>query len=100
LITVVQQEDHDTAAYHALQALEAIGPPAASAVPVLVKILHDVGPNAPANKLLLALGAAAALGSIGDRAAIPDLEACLGLDGDELLRMVREEAAKALERMG
>jgi HEAT repeat protein len=99
LIEVVQQEDHDTAAYHAIQAIEAVGPAAANAVPVLVEILRGVGPDASGNKVLLALGAVAALGAIGDRAAIPALQACLGLEGDELIDMVREEAAKALTKL-
>jgi hypothetical protein len=99
LVHVVQQDGHDTATYHALQAIEAVGPAAASAVPVLVEILREVGPDAPTNKVLNALGAVAALGAIGDRVAIPALQACLGLEGDELIDMVREEAAKALTKL-
>jgi HEAT repeat protein len=102
LIEVLHYQEHETARYHSIQALGYIGPAAIAAVPYLVEILQGVSNGCHGVEVLHALGAAAALGEIRDRAAIPALKACLDLDadGDELVEMLRHEVIIALAKIG
>ncbi len=101
LIEVLHNQEHETAAYHAIQAIEHIGPPAIAAVPDLIKILREARPGNHGVEVLHGLGAAAAIGEIRDRAALPALKECLSLeaDGDDLVEMLKEEAAEALAKI-
>lgn len=101
LIDVLSNHEHETARYHAIQAIQHIGERAIAAVPTLVKILRSVGNGCHGVEVLHALGAAVALGEIGDPAALPVLKECLNLatDGDELVEMLKEEAAVALRKI-
>lgn len=99
-ITVLLKDDHEAVVQHAIQALATIGPAAAPATPLLVELLQGVGPDAM--DVAHAWAAATALGAIGDPEAIPALRECLGMEanGDELIELLKEEAALALKKIG
>ena len=100
LIDVMNDQEHETAAHHAIQALEAIGHASASAVVGLVGLLDGIGPDSLGIHLAHAWAAIAALGAIGPAAqgAVPALQQCLDVDGsdDGFLRQVQLSAAEAI----
>lgn len=88
LIAVVRDKNNRMRSV-AVQALEAIGPPAKPALPVLVECLEG-------DDSQLQCSAARALARIGCPGVVPALVAALGVDD----RYVREDAASALLSIG
>jgi hypothetical protein len=99
-LTVLLKDENSAVVQHAIQALGSIGPAATPATPLLIELLN-VGPDSLVIDIAHAWAAATALGAIGDQKAIPALTECLDLDadGDELLELVKEEAAVALRKI-
>ena len=102
-LTALLEDDNEVVVQHSVQALGAIGPASAMAVPALVGLLQGVGPDPPTIDMVHAWAAASALAAIGPAAseAIPALKKChkLNADGDELVEMLHEEAAAALSQI-
>ena len=97
---VLHDQEHETAVYHAIQAIGRIGELAASAVPALMDILRQANADAQGAEVLHALGAARALGEIGDPAALPVLKECVGMaDDDGLVEMLKEAATESLAKI-
>ncbi len=83
------------------QKLGLVGPTAVAAVPALIEIVRGVSNGCHGVEVLHAMGAACALGEIGDPATLPALKDCLGLeaDGDDLVEMLTEATAEAIAKI-
>ena len=102
LIEVLETDDDEIVVNHVLRAMASIGV-SAKATPRLVELIRRAGPNALMVTNADAINAAMALGTVPDAREAPTiLYDCLAFcdSGDDLLRTLALESARAIWRIG